>query len=93
MPISREEIRNTRARLNIGQVQFAQLLGVHPLTVSKWERGELKPNPHQQALIESFQVASDKQVDIGETVAGLLVTAGVAFALFALLDAAFADKK
>lgn len=95
MTLSRAEIRQIREGLNLTQVQFATLLGVHPLTVSKWERegGALKPTPHQQALIESFRVASDKQEKIGETVAGLLITAGALVALVALLNVALEDKK
>ncbi len=84
---------DTRARLGLTQVQLSSLLGVHPLTVSKWERGVSSPSPHQEALLNSFQKATKSQADIGETVATLLVTAGVALALFALLQAAFGKRK
>lgn len=87
------EVSQTRTKLGLTQVQLASLLGVHPLTVSKWERGVSGPSPHQEALLNSFQKATKSQVDIGETVATLLVTAGVALALFALLGAAFGKKK
>lgn len=93
MTLSKTEIASVRDNLNLSQVQFGQLLGVHPLTVSKWERGRLRPAPHQQALILSFRRAREKQRNVGETAAGLLVTAGVALALFVLLDAAFGQKK
>lgn len=33
------ELKATRARLGLSQPALARLLGVHPLTVSKWERG------------------------------------------------------
>lgn len=93
MTLSKDHIKQTREKLKLTQVQFGQLLGVHPLTVSKWERGQLAPTPHQQALIQSFGVAGNAKENVGEQVAGLLVTAGVAIALFALLHAAFEDKK
>jgi len=93
MTPSKEQIIEIRRKLDFTQVQLAQLLGVHPLTVSKWERGELKPTAHQHAMMESFRAASTKQENIGEAVAGLLMTAGVAFAIFALLDAAYGKKK
>ena len=32
-----------RTRLGLTQVQLAELTGVHPITVSKWERGVLRP--------------------------------------------------
>ena len=81
-----------RAELRLTQVQLAQLLGVHPLTVSRWERGEVNPSPHQQALLESFRKAKQSKDDIGETVANLLVTAGVVVALYVLLRAAVGDE-
>jgi transcriptional regulator with XRE-family HTH domain len=71
---------------------LAGLLGVHPLTISKWERGILAPSPHQDAMLQTFQRAAASRNDIGETVATLLVTAGVAIALYALLEAAFRKK-
>lgn len=87
------EIQKLRERLGLSQVQLAQLLGVHPLTVSKWERGLLAPSPHQNALLDSFLKARSANNTIGEEVGNLLLTAGVAFALYALLEAAFERKK
>lgn len=86
------EVQVVRTRLGLSQVQLAQLLGVHPLTVSKWERGLLGPTPHQAALLQSFAQASEAKEQVGREAAQLLLTAGVAVALFALLSAAF-DKK
>lgn len=86
------EISIVRSQLGFSQVQLAQLLGVHPLTISKWERGVLAPTPHQSALLQSFLKASQAKKQIGSEVSNLLVTAGVAVALWALLNAAF-DKK
>ena len=74
-------------------MQLAQLLGVHPLTVSKWERGILAPTPHQNALLESFAKARSARKTIGDEVGDLLLTAGVVVALYALLSAAFGDEK
>lgn len=84
-----EEIKDIRSSLDLTQVQFADLLGVHPITVSKWERGILTPTSHQAALIQSFAKASQKEDNIGDRVESLLVTAGVAVALYVILDAAF----
>ena len=86
------EIAAVRTGLGVTQVQLAQLLGVHPLTVSRWERGDLTPSPYQEALLESFAKARSSKDDIGETVARLLVTAGVVLALYALLKAAAGDE-
>lgn len=94
MALTKDEISDIRkTKLNLTQVQFAQLFGVHPLTVSKWERGDLRPTPHQHALMESFRTAGTKHENIGEQVAALLMTAGIAIALLALLDAAHGKNK
>ncbi|MCB9760761.1 MAG: helix-turn-helix domain-containing protein [Alphaproteobacteria bacterium] len=85
------QIRELRISLGFTQGQFAQLLGVHSLTVSKWERGLLSPSPRQVALMNSFQTATVNQPDIGTVVAGLLVGAGISAALFFILKAAFED--
>lgn len=87
------EIKATRTELGLTQAQFAQLLGAHPLTVWKWEKGDLQPTPHQQGLIASFGKASRSQSDIGSEVSTLLVTAGVVVAIYALLHAAFGEQK
>lgn len=84
-----EEIREIREGLDLTQTQLANLLGVHPLTVSKWERGVLKPSPHQQAMLQSFRKATKNKPDIGAIIAGVLVGAGVALAIYLLLKAAF----
>jgi transcriptional regulator with XRE-family HTH domain len=90
--VTAAEVRSIRDRLGLTQEQLAQLLGVHPLTVSKWERGVLIPSTHQATLLRSFRKAA-KKPDVGETVGAALVTAGVALALFLLLEAAFGKKK
>ncbi len=85
------ETRAIRDQLGLTQPQLAQLLGVHPLTVSKWERGLLIPSAHQQTLLQSFGKAA-KRPDVGESAAQALVTVGVALALLILLEAAFGKK-
>ena len=84
-----QQVIAIRRSLGLTQAQLAQLLGVHPLTVSKWERGISSPNPHQAALLESFQNAANQQPGIGQVVVGLLVAAGIGVALYHLLKAAF----
>ena len=88
-----EAMRAARVSLGVTQTEFANLLGVHALTVSKWERGLLRPTPYQEALIASFRRAADRKPDIGEVVAAALVGAGVGVALYYLLSAAFDDQK
>ena len=46
-----------RESLGLTQADFASLLGVHSMTVSKWERGVTEPTPYQQALINEFALS------------------------------------
>jgi len=78
------EIRNLRDELGLNQVEFAQLMGVHPVTVSKWERDEAFPTPYQNALFEQFGQAS-QQKEVRDNLKGILIGAGVAVALALLL--------
>lgn len=74
-----------RKRLGLNQVEFAQLAGVHPITVSKWERGEAFPTPYQNALFGEFRQASQKKV-VRDTLRDVLIGAGIALALALLLS-------
>jgi len=78
------DIRKMRGRLGLNQVEFAQLAGVHPITVSKWEREEAVPTAYQNALFEQFQQAS-RDREVRETLKGILISAGVVIALALLL--------
>lgn len=84
-----EQISALRTSLGLSQVQFAQLFGVHFMTVSKWERGLVAPSPYQVALMSQFaQTAAAKQHQAQEVVRNLLVGAGVVAALAWLLSTA-----
>jgi DNA-binding transcriptional regulator YiaG len=82
------EIFKLRTDLGLSQVQFAELFGLHFMTVSKWERGVLAPNDYQQALLDQFrQTADQKKVKEREELGKILVGAGVIAALIWLLVA------
>lgn len=83
------EVVRIRTSLKMTQGQLAQLLGVHSLTVSKWERGLLRPTPHQEALLRAAESAAQRTPDVGAVVVAALVGAGIGAALFHLLRAAF----
>jgi putative transcriptional regulator len=85
--MGKEEIAQLRRDLQLSQIAFAQLFGVHFMTVSKWERGESEPSSYQVALMEAFRRTADaKQAEAGEQVKKLLVGAGVIAALLFLLS-------
>ena len=83
------QILALRTALGLSQVQFAQLFGVHFMTISKWERGVVAPSPYQTALMSQFaQTAAARQQQAQEVVKNLLVGAGVVAALAWLLNTA-----
>lgn len=55
-----KSLKPLRQRLNLSQQALAKLLGVHVMTVSKWERGVLKPNEHQKRLLAALTNAAQE---------------------------------
>lgn len=49
-----------RRKLGLSQKELAELVGAHPMTVSKWERGVLAPSEHQRRLLERFARAAER---------------------------------
>lgn len=80
-------IKSIRELLGLNQLQFAQLLGVHPITVSKWERGIAAPTDYQTAFLSQFQIAA-KDRKTREELKNVLIVAGVIAALVLLFQAA-----
>ncbi|OHB76381.1 MAG: hypothetical protein A2Z25_20170 [Planctomycetes bacterium RBG_16_55_9] len=79
-----KDISKLRQKLGLNQDKFGQLFGIHPMTVSKWERGILTPTPYQVAMMEAFKKAAEKK-DINEKLKNILVAAGVVAAVYLLL--------
>src|SRR5262249_8067540 len=55
-----KSLKNLRARLDLSQKELGQLLGVHVMTVSKWERGVAEPNPHQRSILRALTRAAEE---------------------------------
>ena len=92
-PHSSTQIAALRTAMGLSQAEFAQLFGVHPMTVSKWERDRqpplAKPTAYQTALMRAFtQAVRGKKQDMPDQVKNRLVGAGVIAALFYLLSQA-----
>ncbi len=83
----RFDVKQLRTKLGLAQPEFGQLFGVHPMTVSRWERQELTPSPYQHALMTEFEKAAVKN-KVEEELKSLLVAAGVAAAIYFLLKLA-----
>lgn len=84
------EIRSVREALKLSQSQFAMLLGVHAVTVSRWETGAQSPTPYQVGLIQEFSKAAKRKQAVNN-IAAVLVTAGAIAGLFFLLKWALAQ--
>lgn len=83
------EIVALRSSLSLSQVEFGQLFGVHAMTVSKWERGLLKPTTYQSILMQQFRTTANAATrEAGDQVKNLLIGAGVVAALVWLLSSA-----
>jgi transcriptional regulator with XRE-family HTH domain len=78
--VNPSEITSIREALGLSQLQFAQLLGVHPVTVSKWERDLAAPTDYQAAFLSQFQAAVKNKI-AGDELKNLLIVAGVIAAL------------
>ena len=81
------EITSIREALGLSQLQFAQLLGVHPVTVSKWERDVASPTDYQAAFLSQFQLAVKNKIKSDE-LKNLLIVAGVIAALLLIFQTA-----
>ena len=91
---NRVDIASLRKALGLSQLEFGQLLGVHLMTVSKWERGIARPSPYQDALLEEFRRAVDASAQgIGTKIKARLAGRGVAAALHFLLASAVKEEE
>lgn len=61
---ARPPVRSVRTRLGLSQKELAGLVGTHAMTVSKWERGVLRPNEHQRRLLQAFADAAERGVRV-----------------------------
>lgn len=85
--MEKQQIQALRSSMGLTQPQFAQLFGVHTMTVWKWEQGDGPgPNAYQLALMHAFQKTEDDK-RLHKNVKAALVGAGVVAALLLLLKA------
>jgi molybdopterin-binding protein len=73
------DVRALRRRTGLTQTGLAELVGVHPITVSKWERGVLAPNRHQLALLRALAAPPGRAPEKGSHVVRLAQALNRAF--------------
>jgi transcriptional regulator with XRE-family HTH domain len=56
-----QELRVIRQRLKITQAHLAELIGVAPNTVARWERGEMGIREPTARLIQTIYAAEKKR--------------------------------
>lgn len=87
-------IKGLREELAMSSNEFAQLLGVNPSTLYRWEaegEKEIKPDPNAARILGALAKAREKNDGESLKVAlgGALLLGGGLFALFKLLEFVF----
>lgn len=82
------DVKQIRTDLGLTQQQLSAVLGCHTMTVSKWERGVLRPRPWDLAMLEAFRRAVQADDGIGPKVYQRLLRGGYAEGLYLLLRTA-----
>lgn len=70
--MSPAEITQIRQRLALTQAELAALLGVHLVTVSRWERGTLKPSNWHLSVLAVFAAAAARKPKAGRKAMALV---------------------
>jgi putative transcriptional regulator len=58
-PVKPTEIQSARKRLGLSQVQFADVFGVSPSTLRKWEQGQNAPSGAAAVLLKVIALEPD----------------------------------
>lgn len=62
------DVAHTRALLGLTQAELGQLLGVHAMTISKWERTGASPSLWQLTILEDARWAVSEDPSTGPRV-------------------------
>lgn len=57
------QILGLRKKLHCTQKELAEIMGIHPETVSSWERGTHKPSGLAQAFINFLSNKSEEELE------------------------------
>ena len=88
-----EKIKQLRLDLDLTQIQFGQLFGVHRMTVYNWERGVRLPIPRFRELVDLGLRAIENDPCTKVSIAENLIFRGHYPAIRVLLDAALGKQE
>lgn len=69
--MSAERVSSVRSKMGYTQARLATLFGVHVITVWRWERGHLTPNPTQERLLSAIERALDTDPSLPQRLADI----------------------
>lgn len=53
-----EQVKDLRLRLDKTQKEFAEMLGVHVVTIIRWEKGNFTPSKMALKLLDTYDASS-----------------------------------
>jgi len=83
-----DEIKRLRNAADITQAELGAFLGISNSTMHKWERGLLRPNDWQVAMLDAFAEAETRVPGVLKQAVKTLYARGYARALHLILAAA-----
>jgi DNA-binding transcriptional regulator YiaG len=58
-----ERIRALRTKLGLKQIELADLLGIHAITISRWEQGHYEPSSLAEEKLDKLARKADRKKD------------------------------
>jgi len=93
-----DQIKEARVGLKLSQVQLANLVAVHPMTIYKWENNLSVPERTQEQLLVGLYTVYEQErskqarLDLGRAIGIALVTGGALLGLAAVFSALYPSK-
>lgn len=85
------DVATTRHALGLTQTELAAVLGLHYVTVCRWERGHMTPKPWVLAIFERFRAAA-QVANVGGRMSRVLAIRGPLAAMYLGLAVSYGRK-
>jgi DNA-binding transcriptional regulator YiaG len=82
-------ISDVRLKLGLRQTDLGAILGVHTMTVSKWELGQLDPGQYRFVLMATFARAAEIDCRLGDRLKQAIAERGGVYALWMVLHTVY----